>query len=238
MTLKKMMLGVCVTVAAMSLAACEGNGDMRSSADQPRDTTYGTNEVMTIPAVDAVTGGQARVGEQAPNFTLRDLDGKKHTLSKYTDKGKIVVLEWFNPGCPFVVKHYRDSENQTMNMLAERYKGEDVVWLAVNSGAQGKQGHGIELNRNIKNEWNINHPILIDETGTVGKAYGAKRTPEMYIIDADGTLVYHGAIDNNVSPTIMGDVNYVEQALEDLMNDREVRTATSSAYGCTVKYAG
>jgi peroxiredoxin len=191
-----------------------------------------------VPAVDATDGRTASIGEQAPNFTLRDLDGDTHTLAEYTDKGKIVVLEWFNPQCPFVVKHYRDRDNQTMNQLAREYRGDDVVWLAVNSGAPGKQGHGMELNKRIKNEWNINHPILIDETGTVGKAYGAKHTPEMYIIDADGTLVYHGAIDNNPSPSAFGDVNHVEDALTDVLNGREVRTQQTGAYGCSVKYAG
>lgn len=224
---------VCGAAGLMGLAACEGNGDSMSSDDRMMDS----GSSMTVPAVDTVSGpSRATVGDRAPDFTLRDLDGDMHSLSRYTSQGKVVVLEWFNPKCPFVVKHYRDSDAQTMNELADRYEGEDVVWLRVNSGAPGKQGHGMELNRDVQRDWNIDGPILVDETGTVGRAYGAKHTPEMYIIDTNGTLVYHGAIDNNRGTSEPGDQNYVDQALQDVLAGNDVRLKSTRAYGCSVKY--
>jgi peroxiredoxin len=238
MKAKSILLGVAGLAIAVTMTACESSGDSSASGDMARDDVHASAENtrrMDIPAVDTANG-EATIGEPAPNFTLRDLDGKKHTLSDYTDDGKIVVLEWFNPGCPFVVKHYEKPDQQTMNMLAKEYKGEDVVWLAINSGAPGLQGHGMDLNKQVSRDWNINHPILIDETGNVGRAYDAKTTPHMFVIDADGTLVYDGAIDNNRSRNTFGDVNYVREALEALTNGREVETQTSSPYGCSVKY--
>ena len=239
MKLKTILTAAAASLALAGLVACESNGvGATAGGDGARSATYGTNEMTTTPAVDSVSGGSAAVGQTAPNFTLRDLNGKLHTLSDYTEDGKIVVLEWFNPQCPFVVKHYRDADNQTMNQLAKRFKGDDVVWLAVNSGAPGKQGHGMELNKRVHEDWNMSHPILIDESGVVGRAFGAKRTPEMYVIDTNGVLVYHGAIDNNSSPNTLGDTNHVETALEAVLNGRTVPTATTSAYGCSVKYSG
>lgn len=176
----------------------------------------------------------AKVGEMAPNFTLTDTDGTKHTLADH--KGKIVVLEWFNPGCPFVVKHH--AKHTTMADLASEFADKDVVWMAINSGSPGKQGHGLELNRNIKKEWGIQYPLLLDEPGEVGKMYGAKTTPHMYIIDKDGTLKYAGAIDNNPSATTLGDVNYVRQALNQVIAGETVTTPETKPYGCSVKYPG
>lgn len=178
------------------------------------------------------------VGEAAPNFTLTDTDGNELSLADYTKEGKIVVLEWFNPGCPFVKKHYSDSDNQTMNLLAEKYKSEDVVWLNINSGAEGKQGAGLELNKQIKKDWGIERPILLDESGQVGKLYGATRTPEMFIINAEGTIVYHGAICNDSTPGKPGDVKFVEQALDQILAGESVTTSKTRPYGCSVKYAG
>lgn len=176
----------------------------------------------------------AKVGEMAPNFTLTDTDGKTHNLSDF--KGKVVVLEWFNPECPFVVKHH--SKFTTMNDLAAEFTSKDVVWVAINSGAPGKQGAGLEHNKKMKDEWKISYPILLDETGEVGKMYGAKTTPHMYVIDTDGTLKYAGAIDNNPSATTLGDVNYVRQALNEVLSGETVTTPETRPYGCSVKYAG
>lgn len=178
----------------------------------------------------------AEVGKPAPDFTLTDLDGKVHKLSDH--KGKIVVLEWFNPGCPFVVNsHTKGSLVDT----AARKTSEGVVWLAVNSGAPGKQGHGVEVNRSAARSWSIPNPILLDEGGAVGKAYGATNTPHMFVVGADGTLVYKGAIDNSPdgergSPRGGTLVEYVSAAIEDLRAGRPVRTAETKAYGCSVKY--
>jgi peroxiredoxin len=175
------------------------------------------------------------VGKPAPDFTLKDLGGKEVKLSAY--KGKVVVLEWINPGCPFVKKSH------TVGSLvdaAKRHSG-DAVWLAVNSGAAGKQGADVAANTEAAKAWSLSHPILRDETGKVGKAYGATNTPNMYVIDKTGTVVYAGAIDN--SPDGEGKsapggklVNYVDAALSDLAAGRPVQTAVTKPYGCSVKY--
>ncbi len=202
--------------------------------------------VMTIAALSsaafvgaAATAGPegkqvAKVGEKAPGFTLTDTDGKTHNLSDF--EGKVVVLEWFNPECPFVVKHH--AKNSTMADLSNEFVGDEVVWVAINSGAPGKQGSGLELNKKMKSEWKISYPILLDESGQVGKMYGAKTSPHMYIIDKDGTLKYQGAIDNNPSATTLGDVNFVEQALNEVLAGETVTTAETKPYGCSVKYGG
>jgi peroxiredoxin len=180
--------------------------------------------------------GAAAVGQPAPDFALKDLDGRPVKLSDH--RGKVVVLEWFNPGCPFVVASHTRG---TLAGAAEREARAGVVWLAVNSGAPGKQGHGVEVNRAAAKDWGMAHPVLLDESGEVGKAYGATNTPHMFVVDADGTLVYRGAIDNSpdgegASPQGGTLVEYVTAALEDVRAGRPVRTAETKAYGCGVKY--
>jgi peroxiredoxin len=178
----------------------------------------------------------AALGAPAPDFELKDLDGTLVKLSSF--RGKRVVLEWFNPGCPFVkASHTKGSLVDT----AARHEKSGVVWLAINSGAPGKQGHGVETNREAKQSFKLPHPILLDESGRVGKAYGATRTPHLYVIDENGVLVYRGAIDN--SPDGEGEspkdgtlVNYVDAALADLAAGRRPATAETEAYGCSVKY--
>lgn len=191
--------------------------------------------LLTLLAV-ASPALAAYVGRAAPEFALADLDGKLHRLSDH--RGKIVVLEWFNPGCPYVANsHTRGSLVGTAARLARN----GVVWLAVNSGAPGKQGHGVEVNRDAARRWSMSYPILLDDSGAVGKAYGATNTPHMFVIARDGKLVYKGAIDNSPdgereSPQGGTLVEYVSAALEDLAAGRSVRTAETKAYGCTVKY--
>lgn len=173
------------------------------------------------------------IGQAAPDFTLTDLDGKTVKLSDH--KGKIVVLEWYNPGCPFIVKHHKTLT--TFNDLYNEFHSKDVVFLAINSSAKGKQGHGAELNKKAKEEFKLPFPVLVDEDGTVGKSYGAKTTPHCYIVNKDGTLAYNGAIDNNTSPDKAGDKNYVKEALNQLIRGETVTEATTKPYGCSVKYA-
>jgi peroxiredoxin len=171
---------------------------------------------------------------QAPDFTLKDLDGNQVSLSQF--KGKIVVLEWFNPGCPFV--QYAHDKGPLADMGETKVK-EGIVWLAINSGAAGKQGAGADANKKAAGEWNIKYPILLDETGEVGKAYGAKTTPHMYVIDAEGNLVYRGGLDNAPLGEVRGDshINYVETALAAMAADKPIDTAETQPYGCSVKYA-
>ena len=176
------------------------------------------------------------IGKAAPDFTLTDLDGKEVKLASF--KGKVVVLEWFNPGCPFVKRSH------TVGSLvdtAKRRMKDGVVWLAVNSGSAGKQGADAKQNTEAAKTWSIPNPILRDETGKVGKAYGATNTPNMFVIDKTGTVVYAGAIDNSPdgegkSPQGGKLVNYVDAALDDVAAGRPVKTAVTRPYGCTVKY--
>jgi peroxiredoxin len=191
--------------------------------------------VAGIPLAAGADG--AKVGAPAPDFTLTDLDGATVKLSDF--KGKTVVLEWFNPGCPYVVASHTKG---SLVGAAARAKKNGVVWLAINSGAPRKQGHGLESNRAAAKKWNMNHPILLDERGTVGKAYGATNTPHMYVIDASGTLRYRGAIDNSpdgegLSPKGGTLIRYVDVALEDLAAGRPIQTTDTKAYGCSVKFA-
>ncbi len=179
---------------------------------------------------------EAPVDKPAPDFSCNDSYGKEHSLSSY--RGKIVVLEWLNHDCPFVKKHY-DSGN--MQKLQKVYTGRDVIWLSVISSAPGKQGFCTPDKANdlirVKNA----HPtaVLLDPLGTVGKKYGAKTTPHMFVIDKEGTLVYNGGIDNKRSTDPL-DVdratNYIAKALNELLDGKDVSTKTSAPYGCSVKY--
>ena len=175
----------------------------------------------------------AAPGQPAPDFTLKDLEGAEHRLSALLADDKVVVLEWFNPDCPFVKKHHE--KNKTMAMLAARYRDKGVVWLAVNSGAPGKQGHGAERNRKARTDYGIEYPILLDEDGQVGRAYGAKTSPHMFVI-AGGEIAYAGAIDDNPSPGTLGKTSWVEQALEAVLAGKPVETKETKPYGCSVKY--
>lgn len=182
-------------------------------------------------AAPALAEDKAKVGEKAPGFTLQDQDGKEHSLSDY--EGKVVVVEMFNEECPFVVKHYREGH---MNKLADKYKEQGVIWLAVNPTS----GKSNETNKAISEKWSINRPILNDSAGDVARAYRATNTPHMYVIDKDGTLKYMGAIDSNRSAKtedIAAATNYVDQALTAVLAGNEVETPETKAYGCTIKFA-
>lgn len=142
-------------------------------------------------AADAPAAAQvAQLGQPAPDFELQDLSGKNYKLSEL--RGKTVILEWYNPQCPFVEYAYKEGP---LKDLAARSK-DKVVWLNINSGAPGKQGAGKELNQKLAQSLGVKNPVLLDEAGKVGRAYGAKTTPHMFIIDDKGVLVYRGALDN------------------------------------------
>jgi len=179
---------------------------------------------------------EAVVGKPAEDFTLPDSNGKSHSLSDY--KGKIVVLEWLNHDCPFVVNHY---DTGHMPKLQKTYAEKGVIWFSIISSAPGKQGYCTpeQANEIAKQKKAVPEAILLDPDGEVGKLYGAKTTPHMYIINAEGVLVYNGAIDS-IRSTKPEDIakakKYVKMALDELLEGKEVSVKTSKPYGCSVKY--
>jgi glutathione peroxidase-family protein len=184
----------------------------------------------------APAAAAAAVGQAAPDFTLTDVKGATHALSSY--KGKWVVLEWVNYDCPFVKKHYGSGN---MPKLQKTYTGKGVTWLTINSSAPGKQGNFTiaEIESRSKAAGAGFSAYLLDADGTVGRAYGAKTTPHMYVIDPAGKLVYAGGIDDKPS-TDVADIasakNFVSAALDEAMAGKPVTVATSTPYGCSVKY--
>lgn len=178
----------------------------------------------------------AVVDQKAPDFTLTDASGKKVSLSAF--EGKYVVLEWINFDCPIVRKHYG---SKNMQNLQAAYTKKEVVWLSICSSAKGKQGHfeGKELAERMAKEGINSTAYLIDVDGKVGKMYGAKTTPHIFIIDPAGTLIYAGAIDDTPSANpddIKGAVNYVSTTLDASMAGKPVTVKTTAPYGCGVKY--
>jgi peroxiredoxin len=189
---------------------------------------------LLVAAGTAVAAPQ--VGQPAPEFTLTDSNGKSHNLSDF--KGKFVVLEWLNHGCPFVKKHY---DGGNMQGLQKEFTGKDVVWLSIVSSAPGKQGHMSpeETNKTKEEKGSAATAILNDEDGTLGKLYDAKVTPELSVINPEGTLIYMGAIDDkkSVEPAdVAGAKNYVKQALDEAVAGKPVSEPTTTAYGCGIKY--
>jgi peroxiredoxin len=177
-----------------------------------------------------------KVGNAAPDFSVTDSKGKTHSLSDY--KGKYVVLEWFNPGCPFVKKHY---ESGNMQKLQKQFGDKNVAWLTVDSSAPGEQGNLTPEQANkTMSDWKM-HPtaLLLDPDGKVGQTYGAKNTPHMFVINPEGKLVYQGAIDSKPSADqsdIPSSTNYVKVALDESLAGKAVTTSNTKPYGCSVKY--
>lgn len=173
-------------------------------------------------------------GDPAPAFTLTDTEGRTHVLADYLKDGKIVVLEWFNPDCPFIQKHHL--KHKTMDQTFAAVKDKGVVWLAINSGAEGKQGAGLERNRRAVKDFAMTIPVLLDPQGTVGRSYGAKTTPHMFIVTPAGVVAYAGGIDDDRSADALGKTNYAAQALGELLAGKAVSVVESQPYGCSVKY--
>ncbi|WP_312160997.1 thioredoxin family protein [Phenylobacterium sp.] len=188
---------------------------------------------LTAPAAFAAPA----VGQPAPAFTAKDADGKPRSLAEF--KGKTVVLEWTNDGCPYVQKHYKSGAMQGLQKSATQ---DGVVWLTLISSAPGKQGY---LDAGQAKGWKASSgagssALLLDPAGQVGHAYEAKTTPHMYIVDKTGTLVYMGGIDDKPTAdpaSLKGAKNYVSAALSDIKAGRTVATAVSKPYGCTIKYS-
>lgn len=184
--------------------------------------------VASLLAPAAAIAGELTVGSKVPDFTLTDTTGKTHTLSDY--RGKIVVLEWTNPQCPFVQNVYA---NEVMSDLDAYCKENGVVHLGVDSS------HYVtaEAEQKWAESHDIKNPILLDPSGVVGKKYGAKTTPHMFVIGKNGDLLYSGAIDDNPKPSGRGETNYVKDALKAALAGKAVEVTHEKPYGCSVKYA-
>lgn len=179
----------------------------------------------------------ARVGEAAPDFVGADSNGKTHKLSDF--RGKVVVLEWHNQGCPYTRKHY---ESGNMQKLQKEWTAKGVVWLTVISSAPGEQGYVTAEQENdyLKKMNSSPTAALLDPTGVIGHLYGAKTTPHMYVINPKGQLVYEGAIDDKSTSDpkdIAGATNWVAVALKQTTAGQQVTTPVTRPYGCSVKYA-
>jgi peroxiredoxin len=207
----------------------------------PKIALYGVAAAASLAALSlgavGPAGAQALVGRPAPAFTLADTSGRGRALADFA--GKTVVLEWWNPECPFVGKHYGSGN---MQRLQREWTAKGVAWLTINSSAAGHQGHvdGPTADGLMRARGGAQTAVLLDPDGKVGRAYGAKTTPHMFVIDKAGVLVYEGGIDDRPS-TDQADVpaarNYVAEALAAVSAGRAVSTATTTPYGCGVKYA-
>lgn len=222
-------------------AAASAPAEPAKPAEAPRARpaevapTAKTTEVVAAPVSTTETAPMANgkllaeVGKLAPNFELVDLDGKKHSLSQY--RGKTVVLEWFSPGCPACKYGYSKGPFTTM---PEAYQKAGMVWLSVNSEAPENDAAKPKMNRDFVEKYKMEAPILFDPTGVVGRSYGAKSTPHMFVIDPKGVLVYRGAIDNAPGGQVDGGkpmINYVDAAVADMKAGRPVATAETTSYG-------
>jgi peroxiredoxin len=175
-------------------------------------------------------------GSLAPEFTLEGVSGKKVSLTDY--RGKLVVLEWLNYGCPFVKKHYGSKNMQT---LQKKYTKDGIVWLSIISSAEGKQGYVTpeEGMKDKKDHESAATDVLLDTKGIVGQLYGAKTTPHMFVINKDGKIAYQGAMDDKADTdleSVKVAKNYVTLALASLMAGKKVAVTQTKSYGCSVKY--
>jgi peroxiredoxin len=191
-----------------------------------------------VLAALSLSAHAAKVGDPAPDFTAADSHGQTHKLSEY--RGKYVVLEWTNSNCPFTRKHYTSGN---MQALQKEWTAKGVVWLTVLSSAPGNDGYKTAAEENAWVEQIHAAPtaVLLDPSGALGHEYEAKTTPDMYVIDASGKLIYSGAIDDRRTvdlSDVKGAKNYVSDALSEAMAGQPVQIAYTRSYGCSVKYQG
>lgn len=234
---------VAALLSLLLLSACEKSApEIQGAEALPRALEEGARELSPPLLATTSAANSAAIGKAAPEFTLTDTEGKVFRLQDF--RGKTVVLEWFNPDCPFV--KFARGKGPLVDLT--KY-GPELVWLSINSNAQGKQGHGRERNTEAKKEYAMSNPVLLDETGAVGRAYGALKTPHMFVIDPEGVLVYRGGLDNAPMGSIDDErprpegskpgelAPYIENALSDLSGKRAIGMPDTPAYGCSVKYA-
>ncbi|MEW6754829.1 MAG: thioredoxin family protein [Candidatus Latescibacterota bacterium] len=193
-------------------------------------SVVGTLTAAAACLLAAAAWAGPQVGQPAPDFSLADAQGGLHALSQY--RGRIVVLEWTNPDCPYVQRHYREG---TMRVLAGAYPAQQVAWLAVNTTHYNTPAATQEWSRSQ----GLTYPTLIDSAGQVGRLYGATTTPNMFVIDPQGLLAYAGAVDDDPRGEKGPEArtNYVRQAIGALLASQPVSPAETRPYGCSVKYA-
>ena len=209
---------LCVTTLFLA-TGCQGSTQASDGAAAERVAA------APLPLPDGAT--------LAADFTLTDTAGEEHRLFEYLDANKTVVLEWFNPECP-VSRRYHTPERVMAAAYAELLD-DDLVWLAINSGAPGNQGHGLELNSQAISDWDIAYPVLIDESGDVGRAFGAKTTPHMFVIRPDRVIAYDGAIDDSGGRGAANE-NLVMSAVAACRAGELPENGRTRAFGCSVKY--
>lgn len=177
-------------------------------------------------------------GDRAPLFTLSDTAGGRHDLAGYLKQGKTVVLEWFNPDCPFVRKYHEGAQpNPSLREAYAYAASKGAVWLAINSGAQGKQGYGQERNAQARRDYGMSYPVLLDASGKTGRAYGAASTPTVYIVSPKGVVVYIGGVDDTQTNQDKPGERYLLKALKQYFNGQKVEPSLTPHPGCGVKYA-
>lgn len=208
---------------ALACAACSGT------------QVHARGDSDTAQAREAAAQGLAELGREVPDFNLPTLDGSRVRLSDY--RGRYVVLEWLNPLCPFTRYAHTRGFLKTYPQLA---RAEGVVWLAINSASDEKMGGSLESSRAAREAWGLEYPLLLDPTGKVGRQFDATVTPEVFLIDPGGVLVYVGALDNMPFGKVRGGgegQNYLAQALAELRAGKPLSRPARQAYGCRVKYA-
>jgi peroxiredoxin len=215
---------------------CRQRNEIRRVTVKNRKSVIASLAVLAALALAAPMAQAVRVGEKAPEFTATDTNGQPHKLSEYA--GKYVVLEWTNRDCPYTRKHYSTGN---MQQLQREWTKKGVIWLTVQSSAPGEQGYitAPEENAYVKQANASPTAVFLDPTGAIGHLYGAKTTPDMYVINPQGILIYEGAIDNRPSADpedVKTAENYVSLALTQAMAGRSLSVATSRPYGCSVKY--
>ena len=194
--------------------------------------------IALLALLTSLSSFAIETGMVAPDFTLKSAGTKDDEIKLSAFKGKVVVLEWLNHGCPFVRKHY-DSGN--MQALQTKYVSKNAIWFSVVSSAPGKQGfvNSEEARQDmVKNKSGASN-VLLDPTGAIGKLYGAKTTPHMFIVDKEGKLAYQGAIDDTPDSdkaSVASAKNYVAEALDLILENKKISHATTKSYGCGVKY--
>ncbi len=196
-----------------------------------------TRIFLPVLALFALSAFAVKVGDPAPDFTGTDSHGQTHKLSDY--RGKFVVLEWHNNGCPFTKKHY---ESGNMQRLQKEWTDKGVIWLTVISSSPGSQGYvtADQENEYLQKMHAVPTAALLDPKGDIGHLYSAKTTPHMFVINPQGQIIYNGAIDDKATTNtsdVSGATNYVSDALQEAMSGKAVAVANTRPYGCSVKYA-